>query len=219
MKELRLLIADDHEVVRRGIRSLIESHPGWTVVAEADDGLAAVEEVKRASPDIAVLDISMPELNGLEAARRIASEAPKCQVLILSVHDTEQMVREVLQAGARGYVLKSDAGRHLVEAIEALQANTTYFTSRVATMILQGYLHGKTAPAPVPPQGPADLTPRERQIVQLLAEGLSNKETAAKLGISVKTVETHRKNIMQKLGMSAFSELVRYAIRNNLVSP
>jgi DNA-binding NarL/FixJ family response regulator len=157
----------------------------------------------------------MPELNGLEAARQILADAPQTRVLILSAHESEQIVREVLQAGAQGYLLKSDAGRELIKAIDALLGNKPYFTSTVARMVLEGYLRA--------PQGQADetgrLSPREREIVQLVAEGRSNKEVAAALGISVKTAETHRSNVMQKMGFHSVTELVRYAIRNKMIAP
>ena len=219
MNPLRILIADDHEVVRRGVRVLLEEQPDWHVCAEAVDGREAVETAKRERPDIAVLDIGMPGLNGLDAARQIRKELPECEVLILTLHESEQVVREVLSVGARGYVLKSDAGRDLIDAVEALRQHKPFFASRVADLLLHGYLKDGEA-SPTPRRTPASpLTPRQREIVQLLAEGKSNKEVATILGISVKTAETHRTNIMRALDFHSMSELVRYAVRNKLIEP
>jgi len=216
MTPVRLIVADDHEVVRRGLRALLEAQPGWSVIAEAVTGREAADKAVELKPDVVVLDITMPELNGLEATRRILKAVPECEVLILTVHESEQVVREVLDAGARGYILKSDAGRDLVAAVAALKARKPFFTSKVAGLVLEGYLGG-TASRGEPPR--SRLTPREREIVQLLAEGKSNKEVAAHLGISVKTAETHRTNIMRKLDMHSVGELVRYAVRNKMVDP
>ena len=217
MSALRILVADDHEVVRHGVRALLEAHPGWQVCDEATDGRDAVEKAGKLLPDIVILDIGMPGLNGFEAARQIRKASPKSEVLILTMHESEQIVREVLASGARGYVLKSDAGRDLVTAVEALGRHNTFFTTSVAELVLQKYLEGKTAG--VQAKEPSALTPREREVVQLLAEGKSNKEEASTLDISVKTAETHRTNIMRKLDCHSMSDLVRYAIRNNIISP
>ncbi len=217
MATVRILIADDHEVVRHGLRALLEAQPGWEVCGEADHGRQAVDKAKQLNPDVVILDISMPELNGLEAARKIIKAIPSAKVLILTMHDSEQAVREVLEAGAQGYLLKSDAGRDLVAAVDALRKHKTFFTSRVAEMVLHGNVRGSAA---TPPKKPRDrLTPREREIVQLLAEGKSSKEVAVSLGLSVKTAETHRANIMRKLDLHSISDLVRYAVRNNIVEP
>jgi DNA-binding NarL/FixJ family response regulator len=210
---LRILVGDDHEVVRKGVRALLEARPGWVVCAEVANGRDAVHQARALAPDVVILDVGMPELNGLEAAREVRSAVPRAAVLILTVHDTEEIVREVLTAGARGYVLKTDAGRDLVAAVEALACGRTFFTSTVADRVVDGYVAGG-APAPASP-----LTAREREIVQLLAEGLSNKEVATKLKISTKTVETHRANLMRKLRLHSLGDLVRYAIRNHLVEP
>ena len=216
MKRVRILIADDHEVVRKGIAAQIAQCPGWEVIAEATNGRHAVELAVNLKPDLIVLDFSMPELNGLAAARRILAALPEARTLILTVHESEQVVREVLAAGARGYVLKSDAGRTLIAALEALLAGGTFFTPKVGKMVLDGYLRnpagGESAPAWA-------LSGREREIVQLLAEGKSNKEVASALGISVKTAETHRSNIMRKSGFGSLAELVRFAIRNRIIEP
>src|SRR5262249_50391254 len=215
MSATRILVADDHEVVRRGIRALLESQPGWKVCGEAVTGEEAVQKTKSLEPDVVVLDIGMPELNGLEATRRIRKEAPKSEVLILTMHESEQVVREVLAAGARGYVLKSDAGRDLIAAVKAVRNHSPFFTSRVATMVLDGYLKGKPGVAEGLPT--SRLTVRERQVVQLLAEGHSTKQAASALGVAVRPADTHRTNIMRKLDIHSLSELVRYAIRNRII--
>ena len=216
MKPVRILIADDHEVVRHGIRALLESHTGWEVAGEAVTGRQALEEARRLAPDVVIMDISMPDMNGLEATRQIRKEVPDSEVLILSVHDSEQLVREVLEAGARGYVLKSDAGRDLIAAVETLCHHKPFFTAKVSEMMLEGFLKaGSGSDSGKATLG--SLTSREREIVQLLAEGQSNKEIADILRISVKTVETHRSHIMTKLNLHSMSDLVRYAVRNQLI--
>ncbi len=214
MNKLRILVADDHEIVRRGLVSLIKSQPAWEVCAEADNGRQAVELAKQLKPSIVILDIGMPTLNGLEATRQILRDNPQIRVLILTITDTDEAVRAVLDAGARGFLLKSDAARDLLSAIEALQYNKTFFTARVAEMVLSGYrgTHGTPKKNLLP-----NLTPREREVVQLLAEGRSTKEVASHLNLSVKTAETHRSNIMRKLGLHSISELVLYAVRNNII--
>ena len=218
MNPVQILIADDHEVVRKGLKSLLESEPGLEVVGEASNGREAVEKTIAARPDVVVLDIGMPELNGLEATRRIVRSAPRTEVLILTVYETEEVIREVLRAGARGYVLKSDAGRLLLSAVEAVSSHKPFFTSRVSELVLAGFLSGDQARSEgtEPPGTP--LTPREREVLQLLAEGRTNKEVAAALGIGLKTVETHRMNLMAKLGLHSVVDLVRYAIRNGIVA-
>ena len=216
MNPLRILVADDHEIVRRGLVFLLKSHAGWDVCGEARDGRQAVEKAVELRPDIVILDIGMPNLNGLEAARQLLRHNPQCKVLILTIADTDEVVRAVLDAGARGFVLKSDAVRDLVSAVEALQSNKTFFTSRVSEMVLGGFLGRNRPTSDGKPRFP-DLTPREREIVQLLAEGKSTKEVASYLDLSVKTAETHCSNIMRKLDLHSVSELVLYAVRNNMV--
>ncbi len=217
MNKLKILIADDHDIVRRGLRSLVEDQAGWEVCAEAGTGRQAVERALQFKPDVAVLDITMPELNGLEATRQIRRAQPSTEVLVLTVHETEELVREVLKAGARGYILKSDAGRDLVAAILSISQKKPYFNSKVAKLVSESFLKGGATVADDETVN-SPLTPREREIVQLLAEGKANKEVADILGISVKTAETHRTNIMRKLHFHSIGELVRYAIRNKIVS-
>jgi len=212
---LRILLADDHDVVRRGLRDQLSQHEGWVICGEASNGREAVKMALELTPDVVVLDLSMPELNGLEATRQIRRELPQTEVLIFTMHDTEHLIREVLAAGARGYVLKSDAGRHLTSAVEALSLHKPFFTAKVSQSLLDAFLQGNAG---------SDeksvfrtLTDREREIVQMLAEGKSNKQIGVSLGISVKTVETHRATVMRKLEINSIVELVHYAIRNQLV--
>ncbi|HLY61607.1 MAG TPA: response regulator transcription factor [Terriglobia bacterium] len=217
MSKIRILIADDHEVFRKGLKTMLEARPDWNICGEASTGRAAVEAVRELNPDIVIMDISMPELNGIEATRQILKIAPKTDVLVLSMHDSEELVREMVEVGVRGYLLKSDAGRVLMSAIEALVRHEPFFSSKVSDHILQGYRE-----ADIPTErsrGPRTrLSAREREIVQFLVEGKTNKEVAASLGISVRTIETHRANIMRKLNMTSLSELVRFAIRNKIIS-
>ena len=215
----RILIADDHEIVRKGLRAIISSQPEWDVIGEALTGREAVEMARTSKPDLVIMDIGMPELNGLEATRLLVKELPGIEILVLTMHESEQVIREVLDTGARGYMLKSDAGRDLVAAVDALRRRKPYFTSKVSELVLTGYLRGggKSEDADEGPR--SRLTPREREIVQLLAEGKSNKEVAGALNISVKTAETHRARIMAKLGLRSIGELVRYAVRNRMVEP
>ena len=214
MSSVRILIADDHELIRRGLVSALADRTDWSIVAEACNGRQACELAARLTPDIAVLDLTMPELNGLDATREIRVRAPKTRILIVTAHESEQLIREVLDAGAMGYVLKSDAGRLLVQAIDALLDDRPFFTSKIARFVLEGYL--RSGDDPVPPAGGA-LSPRERHILQLLAEGNNNKEVARALHLSVKTVETHRSNIMRKMEFNSLPDLVRYAIRNKII--
>ncbi len=211
---IRVIVADDHDVVRRGICATLEAVPEVKIVGEASNGREVVRMAAERRPDIVIMDINMPELNGLDATRMIQKELPQVRVLVLSMHESEQLLRQVLEAGARGYVLKSDAGQELVRAIRALESGQVYFTPKVSEMLMTGYLGGsKDSGENVTP-----LSAREREVVQLLVEGRSNKEVATALGISVKTVETHRARIMEKLNLKAFSDMVRYAVRNNIIS-
>ncbi|MGA8441441.1 MAG: response regulator transcription factor [Candidatus Sulfotelmatobacter sp.] len=215
--KLRILIADDHEVVRRGLSSLLQAQQEWEVVAEAADGREAVEKAKQLKPDFVILDIGMPNLNGLAATRQLAQHDPTCKIIVLTITDSDQVIREALDAGARGFVLKSDAVRDLVSAIEALQRGQMFFTPRVNEMVLAGFLEkGAVAPRGMPPRFPT-LTPREREVIQLLAEGKSSKEVAMVLNLSTKTAETHRSNIMRKLGFHSIRDLVLYAVKNDII--
>ena len=217
MKKTRILVADDHELVRRGVVGSIQQfRPDWEVCGEASTGREAVARAASLKPDIAVMDISMPDMNGLEATSQIRKANPDIEVLILSMHESEQLVREVLASGARGYVLKADAGNDLIAALDALRQHKLFFTSSISELVLRGYLgDDKEGRDGIALNG--QLSPREREILQLVAEGKSNKEVATILDISVKTVETHRARIMGKLDLHSVSDLVRYAIRNQIV--
>ncbi len=208
---IRILVVDDHLAVREGLRSVLESHPNFQVVALAADGAEAILKAIDEKPDVAVVDYSLPHTNGLEVTRQIREKLPKTEVLIFTMHDSDLIVLELLRAGARGILLKSDPARHLIAAIEALAAHKTYFTPSISEALLQSFT------AVRPRNGGAAITARERQIVQLIAEGHSNKTTARMLDISLKTVETHRSAAMRKLELSSSAALVRYAIRNKLV--
>ena len=212
---LRILLADDHDIVRRGLKDLMEQHVGWQVCAEASNGREAVELALQHRPQVAVIDLSMPELNGLEATRRIRQALPDTEVLIFTMHESEELIREVLGAGARGYLLKSDAVRQLSPAVESLSQKNPYFAGRVSAVVLDGFLKG----GQVTLEGPTAerLTSREREVVQLLAEGKSNKQIARLLDLSVKTVETHRTAAMRKLELNSLPDLVRYAVRMQII--
>jgi DNA-binding NarL/FixJ family response regulator len=212
---LQILIADDHDVARSGIRSLLENHAGWQVCGEAKDGREAVELAASLNPDLILLDIGMPNLNGLEAARQILTTSPGASILILTMHDSDQLVREVLRAGARGFLLKSDAGRDLIAAVEALEQRRTFFTTKVSQMVLSGFLNRDDVADTADNEN--ILTAREREVIQLLAEGKTSKEVAVTLKLSIKTAETHRTNLMRKLGLHSVADLTRYAVRNGIV--
>jgi DNA-binding NarL/FixJ family response regulator len=215
--KLRILIADDHELVRRGLAALLQAHEGWEICAEAKDGREAVEKARQLKPEVVILDVGMPNLNGLAATRQLMQQDSEVKVIVLTVTDSDQVIREALDAGARGFVLKSDAARDLVTAVEAVQRNRMFFTSRVNDMVLAGFLDrresGATTEAPKLPR----LTPREREVIQLLAEGKSSKEVASLLNLSTKTAETHRSNIMRKLGIHSIRDLVVYAVKNDII--
>jgi len=209
---IRILIADDHHVVRSGLRNILEAQSNWQVVAEASDGKEAVDKATQTKPDVAVIDYSLPLINGIEATRQIRARLPKTEVLIFTMHDSETLIQELLKAGARGYLLKSDARRHLIGAIEALAMHEPFFTAKVSEALLDSYLAR-------PRREGSTLTNRERGVVQLIAEGHTNKQIANLLNISLKTVETHRAAVMRKLSLSSSAALVRYAIRNRIVEP
>jgi DNA-binding NarL/FixJ family response regulator len=214
---LRILVVDDHAVVRRGVRSLLESHESWEVCGEATTGREAVEQSRRLRPDVVVMDLSLPELNGLDATRQILKDAPDTEVLVLTMHHSETLARDVLRAGARGYVLKSDADENLITAVDGLRQHKLFLTATVTEFASDE--HVRRGAAEPDDFAAGAVTVREREIIQLVAAGQSNKEAASALGISVKTVEAHRTNIMRKLHLRSVSDLVRYAIRNHLLQP
>ena len=215
---LRILLADDHDLTRAGLRYLIEKQKGWSVCAEASNGRKAVELAATLHPDIAILDMTMPEMNGLEATRQISKSQPNTKILIYTMHETESIIADALDAGAQGIVLKSDAGENMVTAIESIAKGRRFFTSRVAETIVEAYLSKKSG-VELDHGSTVTLTAREREVVQLLAEGKSNKEVADRLGISARTAEGHRAEIMRKLRLESLAELIRYAIRNSIVQP
>ena len=201
-----VVVADDHEVARRGLRDLLSEAPDVAVVGEARDGEEAVALVEDMSPDLAILDITMPRMSGLEACRRIRARCPGTEVLILTVHDADQVVREVLAAGALGFVLKSEAGRHIFEAVKELAEHRPYYSRRVS-----GAIASQATGAA------EELTPREREVLRLIGEGRTTRDVAALLGIALKTAEAHRTHLMHKLGAHSTSDLVHYAIRTLMV--
>lgn len=209
----RILIADDHEVVRSGLRSILEAHEGWEVVAEASDGKEAIAKAVETKPDVAIIDYSLPTMNGVEATRQIRARVPTAEVLIFTMHDSDILIGEVLQAGARAYLLKSDAKQYLISAVESLARHKPFFTEKLSEQLLDTFLsvhHGKLG---------VSLSPRERAVVQLIAEGHSNRQMSKILNLSVKTIETHRAAAMRKLNVTSTAAIVRYAIRNKLVEP
>lgn len=212
---MRILLADDHDVVRDGLRALLHPQRHFQVCGEAATGRQAVELARSLKPDVIVMDFSMPELNGLEATRQIRKALPKTEVLILTMHDSEQVARDVLAAGARGVLLKTDARKNLVAAVEALARHEPFLVGKLSATMLDSFLH----PEPLPAKGAESgdrLTPREREVVQLISEGSTSKEIAGRLDLSVRTVDAHRANVMRKLNLRSVSELVRYAIRNKI---
>jgi DNA-binding NarL/FixJ family response regulator len=214
MNDLRIVVADDHELIRRGIRQLLASRPGWKVVAEASNGRDAVRYTQQFSPNLVILDLSMPEITGLQAAQEIARLESTTEVILLTMHDSEEIIREALKSGIRGFVLKSDADRDLVDAVETVAKHRQFFTSRVADLVLNGFLATKACSHA---SDNAQLTLREREIVQLIAQGRTSKEIASQLKISVRTAECHRININRKLNFTSVADLVRYAMRNGIV--
>ncbi|MGH6743722.1 LuxR family two component transcriptional regulator [Novosphingobium sp. PhB57] len=210
----RILIADDHQAMRQGVRTLLESHADFQVVGEAADGREALNLAVETKPDIAILDYSLPLMNGLELTRAIKHELPRTEILIYTMHDRESILIDVLRAGARGYVLKSDSGVHLVSAAKALAKRKPYFSGAISETLLEHFIDTNHST-----DKSIMLTAREREIVQLIAEGKLNKQIAHMLGISVKTVETHRAAAMHKLKLRTTAELVLYAVRNNIVEP
>jgi two-component system response regulator NreC len=218
MKKTRILLADDHEVMREGLRLLLERESGCEICGMAKTGREAVDQAKVLKPDIVVLDMSMPELTGLEAARQIKRALPDTELLIFTANDSEDIIRQVFDAGAKSYIRKVDATTHLLDAIKSLRAHKPFFTSRVSDVLFAKFLES-SSPGAAPDSKAKPLSDREREVVRLLGEGESNKEVAAALGISSRTVEVHRAAVMKKVGVKSFSELVRYAIRNGIIEP
>lgn len=216
MKQIRILLADDHNVMRRGLRLLLESQPEFTVVAEAADGLKAVEQARLNKPDVVVLDIAMPHLSGTDAAQRITEELPSAAIVILSMHSDEGYVLRALKAGAKGYLLKDSAEGDLIEAIKAVNDGKAFFSPEVSRMLVEDYVREIRA------RGAQDsyelLTAREREVLHMLAEGKSNKDIAGLLQLSPYTVETHRRNLQEKLNLHSFAELILYAVRKGVIS-
>ena len=215
---LRILLADDHDLTRAGLRYLLEKQKDLSVCGEASNGRIAVEMAEKLRPDLAILDMSMPELNGLEATRHILKIQPRAKILIYTMHETEKIIVDALDAGAHGIVLKSDAGENMVAAVESIVKGRRFFTSRVAETVVEAYMSKRTS-TETDSHIQVVLTTREREVVQLLAEGKSNKEVADRLGISARTAEGHRAEVMRKLRFESLAELIRYAIRNGIVEP
>jgi DNA-binding NarL/FixJ family response regulator len=223
-KPYRILIADDHAVARRGIRTLLESQPGLEVCCEASTGTEAIEQARKDKPDLAVMDLTMPDMNGLEAARAIKKELPSTEVLVLTMHFADELAREVLRCGALGYMLKSDTDIELLTAVEHMRRHRPFFTARLNVSLAQNFVDTPGSPGSATGDGEEGeldfpLTNREIEVVRELAEGKSNKEAAATLGVSARTIESHRNHIMHKMNFTSFSDLVRFAVRNNLVEP
>ena len=212
MKPMSILIADDHEVVRRGIRTLLEVRPEWKICGEAATGREAAEKAKTLRPDLVLMDLSMPEIDGLEAIHKILDARPSAKILVLTMNDCGEMASRVLAAGARGLVLKSDAARDLVRAVQSVERDQPFLSPAVTRLII-GHLAKSSAPGP----SPVNVTPRELEVLNLLARGRSNKEVATALDISVKTVDAHRSNIMHKLNLRTYSDLIQFAIRHQII--
>jgi DNA-binding NarL/FixJ family response regulator len=208
----RILIADDHEVVRSGLRSILEAQSGWKIVAEAADGSEAIASAVESNPDVAIIDYALPTMNGLEVTRQIRRRVPTAEILIFTVHESKALVSDLLHAGAKGYLLKSEASRHLVAAVESLAAHQLFFSPQ-AERLLKSF-RAKTG------RGPSNnLSPRERAVIQLIVEGHTNNQIGALLNLAPKTVETHRAKAMRKMGVNTLAGLVRYAVRNGLIEP
>jgi DNA-binding NarL/FixJ family response regulator len=215
---LKILVAENHHVVRHGIRELLAGRPEWGIVGEAQTGRQAVELARRTHPDVLVLDLSLPELSGLEVIAQLRPGCPDTEICVFSMHDDERCVGDALAAGARAYVLKSEPGARLLDAVDALSRHEPFFSPLVATLVVAALVRAHDQGAGGGPPGDP-LTAREREVAHLLVEGMGTRAVASRLGITPKTVDTHRAAIMRKLGMSSMAELVRYAIRNRLVEP
>jgi two-component system response regulator NreC len=215
-RRVRILIADDQEIVREGARAIIEQQSGWEICGVAKTGRAVAKLVARLKPDIVIMDVNMPNLNGIDAIRQIRRQLPQTEVLIFTAHETDDLIRKVFEAGAKSFIFKSDARIHLTESIESLSRHKPFFTNRVSQVLFAEVLDSSGTP-PAVRRSRLRLTARECEILQLLVEGNSNRKVAASLGISIRTAETHRAALMRKLGMDSIAGLVRYAIRNHLV--
>jgi two-component system, NarL family, response regulator NreC len=215
MRRLKILVADDHEVMRTGVRALIEQEPEWQVCGTATNGQEAVDAARKLKPDVVILDMTMPELDGLEALREIKRALPNTEVVIFSAHHSEEVIGQLFEAGAKSYIQKSDAGRYLVAAIKSIAEHKPFFTSEISQVLFAKFLSGSAGKKQNGPEN--TVTSRERDVVRLLAGGNSNKEVANCLGISIRTAETHRATLMRKLGLESLAALVRYAIRNNII--
>jgi DNA-binding NarL/FixJ family response regulator len=215
---LRILIADDHDVMREGTRAVIERQPGWEVCGIATTGREAVDQALALKPDVVVMDMSMPELNGLDAAVQIKRRLPRTEILIFTAHETDELIRDVFESGAKGFIFKSDAHELLVKAIQSLSEHKAFFTNKVSDVLFAEILN-RSGARPHTMERNQRLTMREREIVQLLAEGRSNKEVAGALSISIRTAETHRSNVLRKLSLDSLAGLVRYAIRHKMIEP
>ena len=215
--QLRILVADDHALMRRGIRALLDSRPGWKVVSEAASGRQAIAYAVKLKPDVAIVDIQMPDLDGLVAISQIRKATPNTQILTLTMHDSGQMIRRALEAGARGYVTKSDLPKQLVKAVMNVAKGKLFLSSAVSKTVVQELINNRKGSLPTKTSA-GSPTPRQLEIIRLLAEGKINKEIAYQLGIAVRTVEAHRANIMQKLGFHSLADLIHYALRHGIIS-
>lgn len=215
-KPYRILIADDHAIVRRGLRALLADQPGLEICSEATTGPETINCVRRTKPNLVILDLTMPEQNGIEVARAIREESPETEIMILSMHFSEDLAREVIRAGAMAYVLKSDADRELLSAVDHVRNHQSFFTGQLTASMMQMFMDGGNG-TEVAASGGTTLSPRELEVLQLLAEGKGNKQIAAAMNISTRTIESHRHHIMRKMEFNSFSDLVRFAVRNNLV--
>jgi DNA-binding NarL/FixJ family response regulator len=214
MDKIRILLADDHTILRDGIRALLEDEPNMVLVGEAEDGRTAVKLACELKPDVVIMDIAMPLLNGLEATRQIKRELPDTEVLILSMHDNEEYIRQVLAAGAMGYILKDAAARELINAIKTVQRGEAVLSTAITRLVIEDYLRwGDVQPA----DNSSNLTPREREVLQLIAEGYTNKQIAEILNLSIKTIQSHRANLMNKLDLHDRGELIKYAIQKKII--
>jgi DNA-binding NarL/FixJ family response regulator len=218
MKPLRILLADDHQITLAGLRTVLESQEGWQICGEATTGREAVEQARHLKPDVVVMDFSMPEMNGLEATRRIRECLPDTEVLILTMHESRTLAQEALAIGARGFVLKTEANGKLIAAVKKVSEHQVFYTQKASKMVLEAVEQNNVTSATTETENPA-LTPREQEVVRLIASGKTTKQVAESLQISIKTAEVHRNNIMHKLDLHNAVDLVRYAIRSNLVSP